>query len=83
MVGKSCHLLTAILYLKQVEGLTRNGKAIRPKAVSARTHEITRNPRFIDKGFLRTDYEDIEDYGHLHVVFDDGMIADIFASELW
>jgi len=82
MVGKSCHPLTAILYLKQVEGLTRNGKAIRPKTVSARTHEITRNPKFIDKGFLRTDYEDIEDYCHLHVVFDDGMIADIFASEL-
>ena len=82
IVGKSCHPLTAILYLKQVEGLARNGKAIRPKAVSARTHEITRNPRFIDKDFLRTDYEDIEDYCHLHVVFDDGMIADVFASEL-
>ena len=82
MVGKSCHPLSAVLYLKQVEGLTRNGKAIRPKTVSARTHEITRNPRFIDKGFLRTNYEDIEDYGHLHLVFNDGMIADIFASEL-
>jgi len=82
IVGKSCHPLSAILYLKQVEGLSRNGKAIRPKAISARTHEIIRNPRFIDKGFLRTNYEDIEDYGHLHVIFDDGMIADIFASEL-
>jgi len=82
IVGKSCHPLSAILYLKQVEGLARNGKVIRPKTVSARTHEITRNPKFIDKGFLRTDYEDIEDYGHLHVVFNDGMIADIFASEL-
>lgn len=82
MVGKSCHPLTAILYLKQVEGLVCNGKAIRPKTVSAQTHEVTRNPKFIDKGFLRTDYEDIEDYCHLHVIFDDGMIADIFASEL-
>ena len=82
MVGKSCHPLTAVLYLKQVEGFARDGKAIRPKTISARTHEITRNPRFINKGFLRTDYEDIEDYGHLHVVFDDGMIADVFASEL-
>jgi len=82
MVGKSCHPLTAVLYLKQVEGLARKGKAIRPKAVSARTHEITRNPKFIDKGFLRTDYEDIEDYCQLHIIFNDGMIADIFASEL-
>jgi predicted dehydrogenase len=82
IVGKSCHPLSAILYLKQVEGLARDGKAIRPKAVSARTHEITRNPGFIDKGFLRTDYEDIEDYCQIHVVFDDGMVADVFASEL-
>jgi len=82
IVGKSCHPLSAILYLKQVEGIARNDKAIRPKAVSARTHEITRNPKFIDKGFLRTDYEDLEDYGNIHVIFDDGMIADVFASEL-
>jgi predicted dehydrogenase len=82
IVGKSCHPLSAILYLKQVEGLARDEKAIRPKALSARTHEITRNPRFIDKGFLRTDYEDIEDYCQIHVVFDDGMVADVFASEL-
>ena len=82
IVGKSCHPLSAILYLKQVEGLARDGKAIRPQAVSARTHEITRNPGFIDKGFLRTDYEDIEDYCQIHVVFDDGMVADVFASEL-
>jgi len=82
IVGKSCHPLSSILYLKQVEGISRNKKAIRPKAVSARTHEITRNPRFIDKGFLRTDYEDIEDYCQIHVRFDDGMVADVFASEL-
>lgn len=82
IVGKSCHPLSAVLYLKQVEGLARNEKAIRPKAVSARTHEITRNSLYIDKGFLRTDYEDIEDYCQIHVIFDDGMVADVFASEI-
>ena len=82
VVGKSCHPLTAILYLKQIEGMTLYGKAIRPKALSARTHEITRNPRFMDKGFLRTDYKDIEDYCQIHLVFDDGMVADVFASEI-
>mgnify|MGYP001046126501 FL=1 len=82
VVGKSCHPLTAILYLKQIEGMTHNGRPIRPKSVSARTHEITRNPSFKNKGFLRTDYTDIEDYGQMHVVFDDGMVADVFASEI-
>jgi len=82
VVGKSCHPLTAILYLKQVEGWTLYGKPIRPESVSARTHEITRNSRFVDKGFLRTDYKDIEDYCQVHVLFDDGMVADVFASEI-
>lgn len=82
IVGKSCHPLTAILYLKQIEGMTLYGKAVRPRTVSARTHEITRNPRFMDRGFLRTDYRDIEDYCQIHVVFDDGMVADVFASEI-
>ncbi|MFP3959574.1 MAG: hypothetical protein ACLFUX_05360, partial [Spirochaetaceae bacterium] len=35
-----------------------------------------------DAGFLRTGYTDIEDFGHMHVVFEDGTLADIFASEL-
>jgi predicted dehydrogenase len=82
MVGKSCHPLTAILYLKQVEGIAHHGRAIRPKSVSARTHEITRNPSFLDKGFLRTDYKDVEDYAQVHITFDDGTVADIFASEI-
>jgi predicted dehydrogenase len=82
VVGKSCHPLTAILYLKQVEGNTLYGRPIRPASVSARTHEITRNPRFLDKGYLRTDYRDIEDYCQIHLLFEDGMVADVFASEI-
>ena len=67
VVGKSCHPLSAILYLKQVEGMTLYGKAVRPNSVSARTHEITRNAEFMDRGFLRTDYKDIEDYCQIHL----------------
>ena len=82
LIAKGCHPLGAILYLKRKEGLARTGKPIRPVAVSARTHSITRLPAFEDKGFLRTRYQDTEDYALLHVVFEDGMVADIMASEL-
>jgi predicted dehydrogenase len=82
MVGKGCHPLSAALYLKRVEGEARNGKPIRPATVSARTHEITRLPNFRDEGFLRTGYDDIEDYAQIHITFSDGTVADIFASEL-
>jgi predicted dehydrogenase len=82
LMGKGCHPLTTVLYLKQIEGITRNGKPIKPKAVSGRTHEITRLPAYRDKGYLRTDYEDVEDWGIMHVVFEDGTIADVYASEI-
>lgn len=82
LIAKGCHPLGAILYLKRKEGLARNGKPIRPAAVSARTHSITKLPAFEDKGFLRTKYHDTEDYSFLHLIFDDGTVADITASEL-
>lgn len=82
MIGKGCHPLAAALHFKQVEGKARNGRPIRPAAVSARTHTVTRMPGFKDEGHLRTTYKDTEDFALIHVIFDDGTFADIFASEL-
>ncbi len=82
LIGKGCHPLGGVLYLKRKEGLARTGRPIRPAAVSCRTHAITRRPSFEDRGYLRTTYKDTEDYAFLHVVFDDGMIADVMTSEL-
>ncbi len=82
LMGKGCHPLTAALYLKHVEGNARDGRPIRPATVSARTHAVTRTPGFRDAGHVRANYTDIEDFAMVHVVFEDGMPADIFASEL-
>jgi predicted dehydrogenase len=82
LIGKGCHPLGALLYLKRVEGLARFGRPLRPATVSARVHEITRLPGYDDQGFLRTDYHDIEDYGQMHIVFEDGTVADVITCEL-
>lgn len=82
LIAKGCHPLGAILYLKRKEGLVRTGAPIRPATVSARTHSITRLPSFENRGFLRANYLDTEDYALLHVTFDDGTVADIMTSEL-
>jgi predicted dehydrogenase len=82
MIGKGCHPLSAALYLKSVEGRARDGKAILPAAVSARVHAITRMPTFRDEGHIRRDYFDIDDMSLMHVVFTDGTVADIFASDV-
>jgi len=82
LIGKGCHPLAGMLYLKRAEGLARDGRPIRPATVTARTHQITRLPNYRDAGFLRTDYHDIEDCGIMHVVFEDGTVADTLTSEL-
>ena len=82
LIGKGCHPLSAALYLKAVEGNTRLGKPIRPRTISARVHALTRMPTYQNKGYLKTHYSDIEDFASLHIVFEDGTIADIIANEL-
>jgi len=81
-MGKGCHPMSTVLHLKRVEGETRDGIPIRPATVSAHMHEITRLKTFRDEGFLRASYKDGEDYCQVHVTFQDGTVADIFASEL-
>lgn len=82
LIGKGCHPLTAALYLKRVEGRARDGNPIKPKAVSARTHAITRLPNFRDEGHIRRDYYDIDDFSMMHIVFEDDTIATVFASDI-
>ncbi len=82
MIGKGCHPLTAALYLKRVEGINRDGIPIRPKSVSSRVHAITRLPNFKDEGHIRNNYHDIDDFSMMHISFEDGTIADIFASDI-
>jgi hypothetical protein len=71
-----------LLYLKRCEGLARDGKPIRPVAVTSRTHELTRLPAYEDRGFIRTDYHDIEDSGWMHVIFADGTFGDVVTGEV-
>jgi predicted dehydrogenase len=82
MLGKGCHPLTAAFYLKRVEGTARNNKPIRPKSISARIHALTRMKSFRDEGHIRANYHDIDDFSIMHIVFEDGTIADIIASDI-
>jgi len=82
MIGKGCHPLTAALYLKRVEGRASGKGPISPKAVSARTHALTRMEAFRDEGHIRADYYDIDDFSMMHVEFEDGTIATVFASDI-
>lgn len=82
LIGKGCHPLSAALYLKRVEGRVRTGEPVRPKTVTARTAALTRLDNFKDEGHIRRDYYDIDDFSMMHVTFDDGTLATVFASDI-
>ena len=82
LIGKGCHPLTAALYLKEVEGRTRNGRPIVPKTVTARAHAVTRLESFRDEGHIRCNYYDIDDFSMMHVEFEDGTLATVMASDI-
>lgn len=82
MLGKGCHPLTAALYLKRKEGLAKGKSPIHPKSVTARIHALTSLHNFEDKGHIRRGYYDIDDFSIMHIEFEDGTIADIFASDI-
>src|ERR1700677_302265 len=82
LVGKGCHPVSAALYLKRVEGQSRDGNPIRPATVACRTHEYVRLANYRDEGFLRTGYDDIEDYAQIHIKFTASSVADIVVAEL-
>ena len=82
LMGKGCHPLSALLYLKRVEGLARDGKPIRPKTVTCRCERLTGLPAYQDKGFIRTEYHDTEDHCLAHITFEDGTVGDILSGEI-
>lgn len=82
LMGKGCHPLTALLYLKRVEGLARDGKPIRPRSITCRCESLTRLPGYADRGFLRTKYHDTEDHVWGHITFADGTVGDIISGEV-
>ncbi len=83
LLGKGCHPLGAALYLKRVEGEIRGGKPIRPRSVVAETARLTKTAGFEREAvhYLKTGYEDVEDWATIVVTFEDGSVAQITAGE--
>jgi predicted dehydrogenase len=76
LLGKGCHPLAAVLYLKAREGH-------RAQSVIAQTASLTNVEAFVNESphFLRTGYEDVEDWGSMLVTFTDGSVAEVTAAD--
>jgi len=78
------HAIGGVLYIKQAEGLARNGKPIRPRHVMAETAFLTRIESFVQQEpkYLKTGLVDCEDWGAALITFEDGSVAEVCASDV-
>jgi predicted dehydrogenase len=85
LLGKGCHPLGGILYLKADEGLRLRGRPVRPVSVQAEVAQLADTETFRGAGprYLNTvEGADVEDWGSMLVRFDDGTVAQVTAADV-
>lgn len=77
------HPLGAMIYLKQLEGIRRSGKPIRPVSVVGEVADLTRIPAVAveKKAWLARGWEDVENWGSAILCFEDGSRGIAWASD--
>jgi predicted dehydrogenase len=81
LFNKACHPLGPCLYLKQAEGILRDGRPIRPVRVAATALQVLkRQPASAGEHFRVM--QNVDDFGRITVVFDDQSIAEVIGHDL-
>ena len=84
LIRLGVHPVGAAIFLKYEEGRRRNGKPIRPVSVTAEVANLTWMKSFQDepKKHMKTGWDDVEDYGTIHMTFDDGSVACLTSCDI-
>jgi predicted dehydrogenase len=84
LLGKGCHPLGGILYLKADEGRRLRGAPVRPASVLAEVAQLADTDAYRrTAGYLNTvDGADVEDWGGMLLRFDDGTVAQVTAADV-
>ena len=81
LLNKACHPLGPCLFLKQVEGLLRDGRPIRPVRVSAVALQILKHqPESAHEHFRVMQH--VDDFARVTVIFDDESVAEVHGHDL-
>lgn len=81
LFNKACHPLGPSLFLKQVEGLLRHGKPIRPVKVSAVALQILKHqPKSAGEHFRVM--QNVDDFARATVMFEDHTVAEVLGYDL-
>lgn len=81
LFNKACHPLGPALYLKQVEGILREGRPIRPAKVSAVSLQVLKHQPASAGEYFRV-MQNVDDYARVTVVFEDNTVAELAGYDL-
>jgi predicted dehydrogenase len=83
LIRLGAHPIGAMLYLKQQEGMARDGQPIRPVAVSAEVGDLTQIPAVAqaEKNWIVTGWQDVENWAGVLITFADGSRGIAHASD--
>jgi predicted dehydrogenase len=81
MFNKACHPLGPCLFLKQVEGILRDGKPIRPARVSGLATQILKHQGESSGEYFRV-MQNVDDFARVTVLFEDHTVAEVHGHDL-
>lgn len=81
LFNKACHPLGPCLYLKQVEGILKQGRPIRPRRVSALALQVLRHQPPAAGEHFRV-MRNVDDFGRVTVIFEDETVAEVLGHDL-
>lgn len=81
LIRMGCHPLSAVLYLKQVEAKAR-GETIAPASVTCDVGNVAACLPAGERGIVKSNPVDVEDWGTLTVTFSDGTKATVFSGDM-
>ncbi len=81
LFNKACHPLGPCLYLKQAEGLLRDGRPIRPLRVAAVALQVLKHQPPAAGEHFRV-MQNVDDFGRVTIVFDDLTVAEVIGHDL-
>lgn len=81
LFNKACHPLGPALYLKQVEGMLREGAPVRPVKVAATALQVLKHQPHVSGEHFRV-MQHVDDYARLTVLFEDNTVAELTGHDL-
>jgi predicted dehydrogenase len=81
LFNKACHPLGPCLYLKQAEGILRDGRPIRPARVSALALQVLKHQGPASHEHFRV-MQNVDDWARITVVFEDETVAEVIGHDL-